>query len=378
MQSNNVFETIIVGAGPAGLIAGKHLKNSLILDGKKEIGYPVQCAEGISKESLLSQGIKPDQAWISSVINTIEIVAPSGKKVSLGGEELGYIIDRPLFEKHLAQQCQTEIRLENKVVDFKKQGDVWEVYTDKGGVFKSKYIIGADGPLSVTRAKLFQEKIEILPTIEYLVELEKEINPSVMRMYFDKEKFPEGYVWIFPKKNNKANIGLGGKRELDKRFQYFMDEMVKPEFGNYKLLENRSGTITWGGARIKLFKDNVFLVGDAGALIDPILGGGMNNAMVSGRIAAECINSNSPQDFEKRIKELPYFSSELITAQEILYSLPNPVLNEIIEVMQDKEISQLKNISSLKSFLSKPNLRSRAFSLLRLFSILLKNGISFG
>jgi len=375
---NNTFETIVIGAGPAGLTAGKYLKNSLILDKKKEIGYPVQCAEAISQESLLKQGIKPDPAWISTTINIIEIVAPSGKKVSLKGKELGYILNRPLFEKYLAQQCQTEIKLEHKVVDFKKQGDTWEVYTDQGNVFRSKYIIGADGPLSVTRAKLFQEKIEILPTLEYLVELEKEVNPSIIRMYFDKEKFPEGYVWIFPKDKNKANIGLGGKRELDKRFQYFMDKIVKPEFGNYQLLENRSGTITWGGARIKLFNDNVFLVGDAGALIDPILGGGMNNAMVSGQIAAECINNNSPHAFEKRIKELPYFSPELITAQEILYSLPNSVLNEIIEVMEDKEISQLKNISSLKSFFSKPNLRSRAFSLLRLFSILYKNGTSFG
>ena len=374
----NKVKTIIIGAGPAGLTAGKYLEDALILDKKKEIGKPVQCAEGISKESLIGQGIEPDPAWISTTINVIEIVAPSGRKASLKGNELGYILERPLFERFLASQCKAEIRLNSKVVDIKKQGTSWLVYAENGDVFEATYLIGADGPLSIVRTKLFQEKIEILPTFEYLVELEKEIPVSVMRMYFDKEKFPEGYIWVFPKSKNRANIGLGGKKELDKRFRYFMETIIKPEFGQYTLLENKSGTITWGGAKIKLFHDNVFLVGDAGALIDPILGGGMSNAMISGQLAAESILTDSTDLFEKRLKALPQFSSDLIVAQKILYSLPNPVLEEIIDVLRQKEISQLQTLSGFAAFLSKPQLRTRTFQLLRLFSILQKNGTSFG
>ena len=44
-----IFETIIVGAGPGGLTAGRYLKDCLILEQKEEIGKPVQCAEGLSK-----------------------------------------------------------------------------------------------------------------------------------------------------------------------------------------------------------------------------------------------------------------------------------------------------------------------------------------
>jgi len=32
------YQTIIIGAGPAGLIAGQHLEDVLILEQKKEIG----------------------------------------------------------------------------------------------------------------------------------------------------------------------------------------------------------------------------------------------------------------------------------------------------------------------------------------------------
>ena len=31
---NKIYQTIIIGAGPAGLIAGKYLENALILDKK--------------------------------------------------------------------------------------------------------------------------------------------------------------------------------------------------------------------------------------------------------------------------------------------------------------------------------------------------------
>ena len=44
-----LFETIIVGAGPGGLVCGKYLSNALILEQKEEIGKPVQCAEGLAR-----------------------------------------------------------------------------------------------------------------------------------------------------------------------------------------------------------------------------------------------------------------------------------------------------------------------------------------
>ena len=376
---NSKYQTIIIGAGPAGLRAGMYLKDALILEKKKEIGIPVQCAEGISQESLERNNIEPNPAWISTTIDTIEVYIASGRKASFKGEKLGYIIDRPAFEKDLAQKSKAEIKLNAKVVGIEKQGDFWKIKTAQGEVFQSEYLIGADGPLSIVRTKLFpKEKIEVLPTYEYLVELEKEIPFSVIKMYFDKERFPEGYVWMFPKSKNRANIGLGGKSNLAQRFKYFMEKFIKPEFGNYKLLENRSGTITWGGAKMKLYQDKVFLVGDAAALVDPVLGGGMNNAMVSAKIAAQSILSNTPHLFEKKIKSLPFFSRDLIVAQKILYSLSNSVLDELVEALNKKGLSVFETLSGILNLVSKRELRRNAFKITKLFFILRKNGTNFG
>ena len=65
-----IFQTIIIGAGPGGLTAGRYLKDALILEQKAEIGRPVQCAEGLVRKFLEREGIKPDASWISAVIDT--------------------------------------------------------------------------------------------------------------------------------------------------------------------------------------------------------------------------------------------------------------------------------------------------------------------
>jgi len=367
----NTFETIIIGAGPAGLAAGMYLNDYLILDQKKEIGLPVRCAEGLSKKNLEMLRIEPDSSWISTKIDTSKVFLPNGKIILLSGKEAGYVLDRSRFEKFLAQKCQGEILLEKKIVDIKKENRLWQVTTKDRETFFSKYLIGADGPLSIVREKVFKEKVNFLPTLQFLVKLERKVNTSEIRMYFDKERFSSGYAWIFPKSENLANIGLGGEKNLKKEFEDFMENTVKKEFGNYELIEPRCKILSWGGANIKLFEDNAFLIGDAGALIEPIFGGGIGNAMISGQVAAKSILSGRAHSYEAEIKSMPFFSKDLLVAQEIIYSLENQVVNEVGEILEEKggDIFYLKNILPFFNFLSKPNLRKNIFKLLKLFTI---------
>ena len=373
-----MFETIIIGAGPAGLIAGRYLKDALILEQKEGIGLPVQCAEGLAKKFLDQLEIKPNPAWISAVIETSQVILPNGKVVSLISQKKGYILDRVRFEKFLAGQSKAQILLKKRVVDLQRENNFWGVKTREGEVFKSKYLLGADGPFSLVRRKVFKEEVETLPCIEYLVELEKEIDTSTMKLYFDKERFPFGYAWIFPKSKNKANIGLGGKGNLKESFEQFIEKTVKKEFGNCKLLENRSGVVPWGGASIKLAKDNALLLGDAGGLADPIFGGGIGNAMLSGQIAAQSVLSGQALSYQSRIKSLPYFSKDLLLAQKIIYSFDNRFLNEIGQILENKDIFYLKSFPALFDFLAKPNLRKNFLKILTLLFIYYKNkGLSW-
>lgn len=362
------FETIIIGAGPGGLTAGKYLKNALILDAKREIGRPVQCAEGLSKRGLEREGIVPDPSWTSAVIDATQFILPNGKIVSLYEKKQGYILDRPGFEKFLAGRSLAEIRLEKRVVDVEKKNDLWKVTTRDNENFQAKYLIGADGPASLVRQKVFNEKPDFLPCLEYLMKTGKEMDTSVMKMYFDRERFPGGYAWIFPKSKNTANIGLGTSRNPKEALDDFLKNNVENELGNCELLENKSGIVPWGGTQLKLFRDNAFLVGDAGALADPIWGGGIANAMISGRVAAELILNNRAELYEQRIKSMRFFSPYLLSAQKILYSLGNQALNEIGEVLEkrNEDIFFLKKPEAFLNFLKKSNLRKNIIKFLKL------------
>jgi digeranylgeranylglycerophospholipid reductase len=367
------FETIIVGAGPGGLICGKYLDDALVLEQKEEIGKPVQCAEGLAKYFLDRLGIQPDPNWISATINNSQAVLPNGKTANLSAEEGGYILDRINFEKFLASQCRAEIRLQKRVTDIKKEGGIWKIKTQNGEEFQSKYLIGADGPTSIVRRKVFQEKVAIYPCLQYLVEVEKEIDCHTMKLYFDRERFPMGYAWVFPKSKNMANIGLGsgGKINLQTQLEDFMENTIKKDFGDCRFLKNISGVIPLVKKPIKLVKDNALLVGDAGAMVDPITGGGIGNAMIAGEQTAKCILSKDVDSYPSKIESLPCFNRKLFLVQEVLYSLDNKSLNEVGEILEKagENIFYLKSFSALPDFLAKPNLRKNIFKILKLILI---------
>lgn len=373
--NKGLYDTIIIGAGPAGLIAGKYLEGALILDQKKEIGRPIQCGEGLSHKALEMQGIKPDSSWISCKINTVQRIAPNNKIIGRFHQNLGYVIDRGTFENFLAKNCKAEIKLNSRVIDIKKSNELWEVVTENGEIFKSKYLIGADGAHSIVRKKIFRQEVEIIPALDYLVELEGKIDRQIIKIYLDNEKYPQGYAWFFPKSEKTANIGLGGKGNLSEKFERFMKEKVEKEYGNCRILENKSGIIPIRKENSGFFKDMAMLVGDAAGLADPIFKGGMNQAMVSGKIAAECIFKNEVELYEQKIESMPFADPKLIAASKIFYSFDNKVLNELGEILENRDTSYLKTVPGIIKFLSKPNLRNRnnLFRIYNFFFIWQKN-----
>ncbi|MCI4371591.1 MAG: NAD(P)/FAD-dependent oxidoreductase, partial [Thermoplasmata archaeon] len=58
-----MYDAVVVGAGPAGGMAARQLAgagfHTAILEKKKIVGEPVQCAEGVSDFGLASNGLRP-------------------------------------------------------------------------------------------------------------------------------------------------------------------------------------------------------------------------------------------------------------------------------------------------------------------------------
>jgi digeranylgeranylglycerophospholipid reductase len=371
------YETIIIGAGPAGLIAGKNLKKDfLILEKKKEVGKLVQCGEGISAQALKKQGIDPDSSWISSTIHRAKRTMPNSKSFGKWHQaSLGYVIDRTLFEKNLSLLVKNHIKMDTEVEDLELKDNVWYVSTKNKEVFMAKHLIGADGSNSIVRRKIFPEnKMEFFPAIEYLAEFGKELNVEEIEMFFDNNKYQEGYAWIFPKSKNKANVGVCGKSIKIETFNDFLKNSVEKKYGASSLLANKSGTIPIASPESQVFKDNAFLVGDAGGFADPFFKGGMSQGMFSAQIAVLCILENKGFEYKKRLTLSGILSQEIYQAAKTFYSFNNKVFNELGDVLENKGmLSYLKTFSGIKSFLLKKNLRRNSFNLYKFLKAWNKN-----
>ena len=243
-------------------------------------------------------------------------------------------------------------------------------------MFKSKYIIGADGFNSVVRKKIFKEnkdKLQFVFGLEASVITKEEINLKIIRIYLDNEKYTDGYAWIFPKSIHTANVGVGGKGNLEEKFNNFLKGEIKRDYGKCQVLANIKGVTCTQKQGFKFSKLGVMLVGDAAGLNDPIFKAGTSQAIISGKIAAQCILENKVPFYEERIKLMPFCNPKIIKTSQALYSVDNQTFNELGEILEGKGFFYLKSLSGLRKALLKKKLRKNIFQLLRIFSTWQKN-----
>ena len=354
------YNAIIIGAGIAGLNAARLLSEpALIIDKKKKIGYPVQCGEGISIAALERENIKIRWEWVQSTINQIKRIMPNGNHIgSRHDQAYALVIDRPEFEKNLAQMVPWEIRTDTHVAAISNQNRQWVVKTKSGEIFKAGYLIGADGPTSMVAKAIFGVSNQLVPGINHDVQFKNEIPTHELQMYFGNHIAPYGYGWLFPTSKTTANVGLTQKTKgkIKASFYSFLDTVIRPKFGDLKISQNKSGIIPVNGFSSKNPKDNVFLIGDAGGFTDPIFEGGMNMALYTGHLAADSINQNNPALFKQVISSLPFSAEDLIKARELFYGLDDNTLNDLANVISGKSTSFLNTPEGQKAFKGFPNL----------------------
>ena len=158
-------DVLVVGAGPAGSMAAKHAAlggaDVILIDKKSEIGTPKRCAEGVYESGLRWLEIEPDPAWIAQRINGGVIVAPNGTRLVLDETilpEKGYILERKIFDKHMAMdagRAGSKIMVKTLFKSLRRESDENGEFfivdcqrMDKSFQIKARIVIAADGPES--------------------------------------------------------------------------------------------------------------------------------------------------------------------------------------------------------------------------------------
>lgn len=307
------YDVVAVGAGPAGstaaLYAAEKGASVLLLDKKKEIGNPIQCAgflpDASEVQALLHDAKLPDtlkdypSSCVLQRIKTQRIVPPNCNIKEFAVE--GAVLDRRRYDQFLAEQAAragAELMIKTRVIKI----DGTNVETT--GVFgkhriKAKAIIGADGPRSLvaksTGLVLDSKSRETSVAIEYQVR-NVDIDSSALEMYFGKDFVPGGYAWIFPEGQDRANVGIGirsGMAEKGISAKEYLHRFMRahplagPILKNCIIMNTIAGIIPVNGAPERTANENTLIVGDAAGQIFATNGGGIPPAMIAGKIAGE-------------------------------------------------------------------------------------------
>ncbi|MBE6488858.1 MAG: NAD(P)/FAD-dependent oxidoreductase [Methanosphaera stadtmanae] len=365
-------DVLIVGAGPAGSMAAKHASSNgcdvLLVDKKAEIGTPKRCAEGIVTTTLDEVDIIPDKRWIAREIDGIKLISPDNTIFELDTKKnklpyRGYILERKIFDKHLAMdairsgakvmlrtQAISSERIDGKIVTMLKsfQGDI---------KVTSKIIIAADGPESRVGKWLgLNSKLplkDMASCIQYEMVNIKQTNMNQVHI-FTGSIVPGGYVWIFPKADDIANVGLGVlKTYADKTAKEYLDDFIKShaQTQQAQAVEMNIGGDPLGGINENRYDDNIMMVGDAAGFVDPLTGDGIRGALVSGMhagiVASHAIEKD---DFSKNcLKEYYNLTEEHLNkdysrfnkVKEFLLTLDDKSLNNIIKELNNTDMSNI-------------------------------------
>lgn len=380
-MKNYKCDVLVVGGGPAGSNAARYAAKGadvIVIEKKKEIGSPVQCAEGVSQGLFEKLEMKQDSRCISTKIEFVKLIAPNGTVVRLDGEKVKYwksgmVLDREVFDKSIAKEAArngADFLMKTRFVSAKRNSNgvtVQAKHMNEDIQIDAKIIIGADGPPSIVAKSLGMDTTVPLRYLEsgiqYLM-MPMEIEPCI-ELYFGDCYAPGGYTWIFPKGEDQANVGLGVLPVKAKQTaQYYLDKFIeRPRFKKAKIVEVNAGAIPVNGPLKEPYMDNLLLAGDAGRFVNPLTGGGIHTAIITGKhageLAAEAIaKEDYTANYLKRYNDMwkPDIYEELdkcLKAQEAFMTFNEKDLDSIADTLKDLKLETISTISILKAIVAK-------------------------
>ncbi|MEW5759895.1 MAG: NAD(P)/FAD-dependent oxidoreductase [Candidatus Thermoplasmatota archaeon] len=379
------YDVVVVGAGPAGSMAAKYAAidgaKVLLIEKRQEIGSPVRCGEGIAKSSLSELEIKPDRKWIANEVRGARIFSPSGKFVVLSekyaGSEVGYVIDRDVFDKALAKEAciaGADIMVKTSAINVIKDDSgikgIVAKHMGENFEIKAKVVIAADGFESqVARwaginTSLKPSDVEVC--FEYTmvnIDCKSDYNDFYLGSYA-----PGGYIWVFPKGKDIANVGIGvalskikEKAEPKKRLDKFISE--RKELRKGQAIREIAGGVSTCAPIDQTVMNGFMVVGDAARLIDPLTGGGIANACISGKIAgtvsAKAVKEKKYDktflnEYDKKWRErLEFELYRNWIVKEKLIKMDDESLNKIVSAIREYDIEKITAVELLKAVQAK-------------------------
>jgi digeranylgeranylglycerophospholipid reductase len=391
------YDAVIVGSGPAGSVtarfAAEHGVKVLMVERRAEIGAPVLCGEGISQK-VDAYNVLEGKRWIATTMQGARIFSPNGTKITLAaefaGNETGYVVYRDIFDQELAHGAikkGAEIMMNTRAVNLLKKNDkitgILVQHFDETIEIEADVVVGADGVESrVGKWAGIQTTLkpyDLETCVQYTLSNVDGESPYC-DFFLGSKVAPGGYVWVFPKGKDIANVGIGvlGSLSESGKAAAFLNKFIAahPELKKGQPLRVLTGADPVAEP-IQSVKDNLLLVGDAARQVDPITGGGLMHAIEAGKYAGETIaqavkeqrfDSKMLMNYEQKWKDA--FGKKLhrnYVAKEIMLDMADKTLDMLADSLKDYKFEEFSTLSIIKALVTKhPSLLVKLTPLMKL------------
>ena len=348
MAKLNLFDVLIVGAGPAGSFAAERLAQGgvsvALFDGRPE-GEPKACGGGVTAKAL--------KAWphllnaVGRTVDELEMYSPSGNHLHMKLDEPFAIYSRVAFDSYLRERARAAgaqvvfTKIPSRGI--KRTAEGWTLRDGNGGEWSGTILVGADGANSAIARKLAGplQASDMEVAFGYRAPLpEKGDAPTVIAF------LPGwvGYAWAFPRLDH---ISFGIATTQDAFEHKALDQLLWQFMFGYYRQGQGSGTNIWKdsqnsadmslektlrasaeryAARIPGLADQTWehrracgegwaLLGDAAGFADPVTGEGIYYALRSAELFADAFLEGQPEEYEQRWRQ--DFGAELRRASQM-------------------------------------------------------------
>lgn len=352
-------DVIVVGGGPGGGSAAYFLQQKgykVLLLEKEKIPRYKTCAGAVPHGALELFPFSFEPVIEETV--QLATFAYQNKQTTfpIPKDKLA-MVRREKFDAYILEKSGAEILSQTKVIGLSQEDNQVRVRTENNREFRSRYVIGADGPLSrVARSSGLRTN----KSLGIGLEVELQVQEKVLRNFqgriligLDSQK--KGYYWIFPKKS-LLSLGIGTINQGVKNLRsHFIDIMNFYDI-NIEQTKHHAHPIPIHFKNELLHNNRVLLVGDAAGLVDPMIGEGIRYAIESGKKAAEVIQGNNINNYSREIAK--FIGTDLLWSyrlSQFFYSLQTLNFELIVrnQLLFRELIKILTNQSSYKKTILK-------------------------